>query len=652
MSDSLCLIFVNLINMLDFIITKNLHFTLNHLDNTCYRMARTKDSGPKKVMSSNERSTKRRLDPMKREADNLKRREARRLKTLENPLSLEELKDKREKDRLRKAMSRLSQYRQKKVGTKLKDRNRKRAQKEIITPTSTERVQKYRENLVKFDFTSKKRRVDNASSTIKQKLSALSPMSKKKAVTKVCNDMSPLSRQAVANGIQGQDPLLNFTSTISKKRDKNSNCTRQLVLSNVVKRAGSWQEARKFNRQLSWTSLVKASEKDIDQLINHYKTVPMKTKKPPTETMRKVFEFYDRDEISRQLPYKNMTRKIKDHLGVYHRVPMRVMEVTLRNSYMQFKEENPTVKIGRRTFEQLRPKHIRLRRFAQRLQCCCTYHTNINYLRRAVNNIYQKNKQQPPFGDNDALMSSSLCSPNSIRCIMRICNECKTFSKIDELGITLMKCSKECFNKENDCSNHTVLVKQFERVTYMYKGKEKKKLKLQDKMMKLTELIALLKLQMQKFPMHRFNVKHTAETFENLINNLDDTRILKIHYFSENYTCLLPEEIHSLHWVQETATVYPIVVMRKVEDDVREDHLVFISDDKKHDVPFVEKCNEILHNYYVENGNSIKHDIEYNDGCASQFKCIRAFSSLARRPVKTTRIFCETSHGKSKSDGL
>ena len=28
------------------------------------------------------------------------------------------------------------------------------------------------------------------------------------------------------------------------------------------------------------------------------------------------------------------------------------------------------------------------------------------------------------------------------------------------------------------------------------------------------------------------------------------------------------------------------------------------------------------------------------------------FSSLARRPVKTMRIFCETSHRNSKSDGL
>ena len=98
--------------------------------------------------------------------------------------------------------------------------------------------------------------------------------------------------------------------------------------------------------------------------------------------------------------------------------------------------------------------------------------------------------------------------------------------------------------------------------------------------------------------------------------------------------------------------IYPIVVIRKVEDDIREDYIVFISNDKKHDVPFVEYCNDIFHWYYKDAGLSITHDVEYNDGCASQFKCIRAFSSLARRKIKTTRVFCETSHGKSKSDGL
>lgn len=79
--------------------------------------------------------------------------------------------------------------------------------------------------------------------------------------------------------------------------------------------------------------------------------------------------------------------------------------------------------------------------------------------------------------------------------------------------------------------------------------------------MKLCEVVALLKLKLEKFPMHRFNVQHTAKTFDNLVNNLNKHSILKIHNFSENYTCLLPEEIQSLHWVQETATVYPIVVL-------------------------------------------------------------------------------------------
>ena len=92
--------------------------------------------------------------------------------------------------------------------------------------------------------------------------------------------------------------------------------------------------------------------------------------------------------------------------------------------------------------------------------------------------------------------------------------------------------------------------------------------------------------------------------------------------------------------------------MRKIDENIREDHLVFISDDKKKDVLFVEHCNDILQNHYITQGVSIMHDIEYNDGCASQFKCVKAFSSLTWRKTKTTCVFCETSHGKSKSDGL
>ena len=153
----------------------------------------------------------------------------------------------------------------------------------------------------------------------------------------------------------------------------------------------------------------------------------------------------------------------------------------------------------------------------------------MDYIRKACNTLFINNGKPSPFPNSDALIYSSLCEPNSIKCILRVRATCKTFPKIDELAITSLKCSKSCIKENKDCTNHTVKVNQFERVTYMHKGKEKKKLKLVD---------------------------------------------MKIHDFSENYTCLLPEEIQSLHWTRETATLCPIVVLRKLGEDIREDHLV------------------------------------------------------------------------------
>ena len=133
---------------------------------------------------------------------------------------------------------------------------------------------------------------------------------------------------------------------------------------------------------------------------------------------------------------------------------------------------------------------------------------------------------------------------------------------------------------------------------------------------------------------------------------MSDKTIIKIQDFSENYTCLRADEIMSIHWTQELAMVYPVVVLRKVDSVLREDHFTFISYDLTHDVPFVELCNAMIHKYYDERDINIEKDIEFNDGCASQCKCIRAIQSFARRNVSSIWVYFETSHGKSKSDGL
>ena len=247
----------------------------------------------------------------------------------------------------------------------------------------------------------------------------------------------------------------------------------------------------------------------------------------------------------------------------------------------------------------------------------------MEYVRKSCNHILIINGKEAVLQSNDTLLDNALCNKTSLKCIMGVCSQWKKFPKIDDLKIDQLKCSKSCVKENNDCKSHTVKVKQFERVTYMHKEKEKKKLQLVDKSLTPCELVELLKSKLVNFARHRFNVQHTSKTYDQVVSNLTENMLFKIHDFSENYTCLLPEEIQSLHWNQETATVYPVVVLRRVGDDIREDHIAFISKDKQH-VPSVEYCNNILHNHYEKEGLSINHDIEYNDGCASQFKCIRA----------------------------
>jgi hypothetical protein len=127
---------------------------------------------------------------------------------------------------------------------------------------------------------------------------------------------------------------------------------------------------------------------------------------------------------------------------------------------------------------------------------------------------------------------------------------------------------------------------------------------------------------------------------------------LKVQDFSENYTCLVPDEVQSLHWSQTQATLYPVVIYRNVSEQVIEEQLVYISDDLNHDCSFVEFVNNLVHKYYVEKGVVINHDIEFNDGCSSQYKSIRAFWLFAKRNIKTDRIYFERSHGKGPSDGV
>ena len=54
----------------------------------------------------------------------------------------------------------------------------------------------------------------------------------------------------------------------------------------------------------------------------------------------------------------------------------------------------------------------------------------------------------------------------------------------------------------------------------------------------------------------------------------------------------------------------------------------------------------------TQQGVQISLNIEFNDGCASQFKSIKSFWLFAKSKVQNERIYFESSHGKGPFDGL
>ena len=145
------------------------------------------ETSPKKPLLLTEWSRKHRLDPLKCVADNIKHRNACQLKAKNNPLSEEELRKKQDADWLRKVAPQLKQSNQMELGTRIKDRNQKwRAVEDpegIAIPLSTEQVQKHCQDKIKFDFCSKKQKVEHVAKALNLTLSVLSPQNKVHAVS-------------------------------------------------------------------------------------------------------------------------------------------------------------------------------------------------------------------------------------------------------------------------------------------------------------------------------------------------------------------------------------------------------------------------------------------------------------------------------------
>ena len=93
----------------------------------------------------------------------------------------------------------------------------------------------------------------------------------------------------------------------------------------------------------------------------------------PDSTIKLVTEFYLRDGISRASSRK------KDVIHINKMpVPVRFMEITGREAFQKFINENPSIAIGKSSFYALKPRQVKYNSPLD--TCLCIYHENMHLL--------------------------------------------------------------------------------------------------------------------------------------------------------------------------------------------------------------------------------------------------------------------------------
>ena len=110
--------------------------------------------------------------------------------------------------------------------------------------------------------------------------------------------------------------------------------------------------------------------------------------------------------------------------------------MTLSKAYAVFKLQYPGFTHCQRTFEGLKPVHVRCAKKEMRARCCCLVHVSTELLVNALKKVHVSQKLEAPKCSAGDLLRASYCLKrevdpfHKVRCILRECEECPGIANV------------------------------------------------------------------------------------------------------------------------------------------------------------------------------------------------------------------------------
>lgn len=335
-------------------------------------------------------------------------------------------------------------------------------------------------------------------------------------------------------------------------------------------------------------------------------------------TKQLVFDFYCSPDVSRVMPGRRDTVSMGG--GVHEQ--KRLLLGNLKELYLIFKEQNPSVKLGFSLFAALRPKFCVMAGSAGTHNVClCTTHQNLKLKFHALK-IDLKVKE---------LIPSVVCAQPTRECMLRICKNCP---EEEEIISTLQsyvlrgwddtpgpRMPEELESSLKDILQETVQYNEWTSVD---------RAEILTLQLTVKELLQTVARDLQKAIPHHFTAQEQGKFFKDTKENLQPDEALILMDFNMNYSCLLQDAIQNYHWSKKQATVHPVVIYYKENGILTHKSLCFLSDDLDHDSSLVQAIQDRTMQYLTENHPSIKKATYMTDGCGPQYKNFKSFIYMCK----------------------
>lgn len=246
------------------------------------------------------------------------------------------------------------------------------------------------------------------------------------------------------------------------------------------------------------------------------------------------------------------------------------------------------------------------------------------------------NTEKPMKHYNDCL-DMIICETPSVQCYLGGCNNCPGVDKLSNILLT-------CFENQ-----------EIENITYKY-WISKPRSSLETFIKPTEEFVENFCSELKVLLPHSFIAKEQAKFLKTLKETLKPNEFVIICDFAENYAFVVQNAASGFHWNNNQATVFPVVIYYKINDELDHKSLVIISDCNNHDAVAVHVFIKLITDYVKSLPERCNKIYYFSDGAPQQFKNFKNFVNLYYHEddfdIPAEWHFSATAHGKGPCDGI